>query len=151
MLDGTSENLFWIVDVNNYPTLSPYYATKFSYTHDSIRITAGTSVFSTHKATLTPFNKLEFVRQLKREDTSILEHTLVHRWTSPNYHRLLYILRLLWFLYSLVLQLVSQASRIFSVRGAPLPFSSAYGTNTAGSQDCPAGAWNYFTMKSWWY
>ena len=54
--DGTSENQFWIVDVNNYPSLSPCYPT--SGTQDHAKVAAGTPVSGTFKLTFSPFNKL---------------------------------------------------------------------------------------------
>ena len=56
--DGTTENLFWIVDVHNYPTLSPCYPTSGS--HDHTRVASGTPVSSTFKLTFAPFNKFGF-------------------------------------------------------------------------------------------
>ena len=56
--DGTTENLFWIVDVHNYPTLSPCYPTSGS--HDHTLVASGTPVSSTFKLTFAPFNKFGF-------------------------------------------------------------------------------------------
>ena len=53
--DGTTENLFVIVDVINYPRLSPCH--PFPGTGDDTLVTAGTPVSSTFKLTFSPFKK----------------------------------------------------------------------------------------------
>ena len=56
--DGTNENLFIIVDVNNYPSYSP--CRPYNGSHDDTRVAAGTQVSSTFKLTFIPFNKCGF-------------------------------------------------------------------------------------------
>ena len=56
--DGTNDNVFIIVDVNNYPQFGPCYPTGGN--HDATRVSSGTPVSSMFKLTFTPFNKFGF-------------------------------------------------------------------------------------------
>ena len=56
--DGTNENLFILVDVNNYPALSP--CRPISGAHDNSPSTSGMRVPSSFKLTFIPFNKFGF-------------------------------------------------------------------------------------------
>ena len=53
--DGNNENLFFIVDINNYIDHSPCY--PGNGTHDDIRVTPGTKVPAVFKLTFIPFYK----------------------------------------------------------------------------------------------
>ena len=70
--DGTDENLFEIVDKDDYSSTSPCLPSDNTPIHDNTQVTSTTDVLSTFKLSFTPFNNWDFVRQLKREATSIL-------------------------------------------------------------------------------
>jgi len=53
--DGTNTNVWWITDLNNYPTYAP--CLPSGGTHDDTRVSSGTKVPATFKLTFTPFHK----------------------------------------------------------------------------------------------
>ena len=55
--DGTTQNMIWIVDIDNYikDNLSPCFLTDG--THDGKKVSSGTKVPSTFKVLFTPFYK----------------------------------------------------------------------------------------------
>ena len=56
--DGTNENLFAMVDMNNYASYSPCH--PFPGNHDDTRVSSTTQAPSTLKLTFSPFNKFGF-------------------------------------------------------------------------------------------
>ena len=55
MSDGTNTNIWWITDLNNYPSSPP--CIPSGGTHDNTLISSGTKVPATFTLTFTPFYK----------------------------------------------------------------------------------------------